>query len=132
MQQQQREQRARLGAAERDGAVRVARLDRPEQPEVDRRRRRIEGAEAAGEVDERFGIGGHVAAADAADDDPVVAGRVLGLEVAVDDRQRVAQDLRVGEAVGARRGGVAREVAVSRREHVDREAPGVPHPPPRE
>jgi hypothetical protein len=50
----------------------------------------LEVTELAGEVDERLTVAGDPHPPDAADDDPVVAGRMLGREVAVDGRERVA------------------------------------------
>ena len=62
----------------------------------------------------------------------MVAGGVLGLEVALDRRRarRAGRGLR--EAVRAGRRGAAGEAAVPRAEHVHGEAPGMPHAPPRE
>src|SRR5439155_13646780 len=74
------------------------------------------------------------------EDDEVVAGDVLALQLALDERDRVGDDrdaeaarlLRdAGEAVGARRGRAAYVVGVVRPQHVDAEATSGAHAPPR-
>jgi hypothetical protein len=57
----------------------------------------------------------------------VIAGCVLGVEVALDRGHGVPHDIGLGEAIGARRRCAAGERGVSAGEHVDGEAPCVSH-----
>jgi hypothetical protein len=103
--------------------------------------RLLQGAECAAEEDERLIRGSGAYGADSADDDRVVAGGVLGDDLALEAGERAGDQwhsasavvpVEAGEPIGAGRSGADREPLVLSAQHVDTEVPGPPHPGPRE
>src|SRR4051812_20448110 len=88
----------------------------------------IEAPKISGEIDEWIALGRDTEIKHPPDDDPVIAGRVLGVEGAGERGERILE--RPGEAVGTRHRGALRERAVAGTEHVDVEPSRRAHPPP--